>query len=127
LKLNVGTKISTHTSDFPQHPNTSIFKKEKQFLLVYHGDGLNCFVLGFCFTFILEGAAGFGIPAALGSPILVSLGYDHVPVACATLIMNALQNPFGAVGVGIFFGFANLDEIGEPERLEIGFKVMNSP
>ena len=53
-----------------------------------------------CFTFsaFVEGAAGFGSPAALAAPLLISLGFPPLCAAIVALIGNSVPVCFGAVG-----------------------------
>lgn len=64
---------------------------------------------GWSFIFLIEGAAGFGTPAALAAPILVGLGFPPLRVAVLCLIFNAIPTTFGAVGTPIWFGFEALN------------------
>jgi lactate permease len=66
-------------------------------------------IIGWSFQFLIEGASGFGTPAALAGPLLVGLGYPPVRVAMACLILNSIPVSFGAVGTPTWFGFAQLD------------------
>lgn len=64
---------------------------------------------GWSFIFLIEGAAGFGTPAALAAPVLVGLGFPALRVAVACLIFNAIPTTFGAVGTPLWFGFEALN------------------
>lgn len=64
---------------------------------------------GWSFIFLIEGAAGFGTPAALAAPILVGLGFPPLRVAVLCLIFNAIPTTFGAVGTPVWFGFEALN------------------
>lgn len=66
-------------------------------------------VIGWAFAFMLEGASGFGTPAAIAAPILVGLGFSAMPVALLTLVMNSVPVSFGAVGTPTWFGFEALN------------------
>ena len=55
-------------------------------------------LIGWCFVNIVEGAAGFGTPVALASPILIELGAEPFAAIAATLTLDALGTHFGAVG-----------------------------
>jgi L-lactate permease len=52
----------------------------------------------------VEGASGFGTPAALGAPMLVSSGYDPLKSVVVLLVFNTAATVFGAVGTPIWFG-----------------------
>lgn len=78
-------------------------------------------IIGWAFPFVLEGASGFGTPAAIAAPILVGLGYPPLKVAILVLIMNSVPVSFGAVGTPTWFGFSTI-ELSTDERLIIGFR-----
>lgn len=46
----------------------------------------------------MEGAAGFGTPAAICAPLLISFGFPPLCAALLTLIFNTAPVSFGAVG-----------------------------
>lgn len=78
-------------------------------------------IIGWAFAFMIEGASGFGTPAAIAAPILVGLGFNPLRVALLALVMNSVPVSFGAVGTPTWFGFANLgltdDDFFEISRL----------
>src|SRR5262245_13387618 len=78
-------------------------------------------VVGWTFPFMMEGASGFGTPAAIAAPLLVSLGFDAVGVTILTLIMNAVPVTFGAVGTPMWFGFSQVP-MSPPEILSVSWK-----
>lgn len=84
-------------------------------------------IVGWAFPFLIEGASGFGTPAAIAAPILVGLGFPPVRVAILTLIMNSVPVSFGAVGTPTWFGFSTL-VLSQNEILTIGAKsaILNS-
>ncbi|WP_421418628.1 L-lactate permease [Pseudoalteromonas lipolytica] len=65
-------------------------------------------IIGWAFAFMLEGASGFGTPAAIAAPILVGLGFSPFKVIVFTLILNSIPVSFGAVGTPTWFGFSAL-------------------
>lgn len=65
-------------------------------------------IIGWAFAFLIEGASGFGTPAALAAPILIGLGFSALPVACLALVMNSVPVTFGAVGTPTWFGLGQL-------------------
>ncbi len=78
-------------------------------------------IVGWAFTFLIEGVSGFGTPAALAAPLLVGLGFPALPVAVLCLMMNTVPVSFGAVGMPTWFGFGELGlEPGEVR--DIAFK-----
>ncbi len=78
-------------------------------------------IVGWAFPFLIEGASGFGTPAAIAAPILVGLGFPPVRVAILALIMNSVPVSFGAVGTPTWFGFSAIELTAE-ETIAIGFK-----
>ena len=79
-------------------------------------------VVGWAFVFLIEGACGFGTPAALAAPMLVGLGFPAMRVALLCLIFNATPTVFGAVGTPMWFGFELL-ELPQSELIDIGAKT----
>ncbi len=59
-------------------------------------------IIGWLFGAFIEGAAGFGTPAALAGPLLVGLGFPPLAAAMVALIFNSTPVSFGAVGTPIF-------------------------
>jgi L-lactate transport len=58
-------------------------------------------VIGFCFGALMEGIAGFGTPVAIGSALLIGLGFPVLDAVVLTLIFNTTPVAFGALGVPI--------------------------
>lgn len=73
-------------------------------------------IIGWSFQFLIEGASGFGTPAALAGPLLVGLGFPPLRVAMACLILNSVPVSFGAVGTPTWFGFGQLGLSAEEMR-----------
>lgn len=78
-------------------------------------------IIGWAFAFLIEGASGFGTPAALAAPLLVGLGFPALSAAVFTLIMNSIPVTFGAVGTPVWFGLGQLG-LTNPQLIEIGAK-----
>jgi lactate permease len=62
-------------------------------------------IIGYMFAAFIEGAAGFGTPAALAAPLLLSLGFPPLAAAIFCLVLNSFPVTFGAVGTPIILGF----------------------
>ena len=80
-------------------------------------------IIAWAFGFMIEGASGFGTPAAIAAPILVGLGFNPLRVAMVALVMNSVPVSFGAVGTPTWFGFGPLLKdglISDVQMLEIG-------
>ena len=80
-------------------------------------------IIGWAFAFLIEGASGFGTPAAIAAPILVGLGFKPVRVAILCLIMNSVPVHFGAVGTPGWFGLGKAANLTDPELLILGQKA----
>lgn len=71
-------------------------------------------MLCWLFVGLVEGSAGFGMPAVIAVPLLVYLGFPPVFSVAAALVGNSVPAAFGAVGTPIRIGFANLEVPGVP-------------
>ncbi len=78
-------------------------------------------IVGWAFPFLIEGASGFGTPAAIAAPVLVGLGFKPIKVAILALIMNTVPVSFGAVGTPTWFGFSAIN-LTNTETLSIAVK-----
>ncbi len=78
-------------------------------------------IVGWAFSFMIEGASGFGTPAAIAAPLLVGLGFDALRVAILTLAMNSVPVTFGAVGTPMWFGFSQA-QLSPAEILSVSWK-----
>ncbi len=78
-------------------------------------------IVGWAFSFLIEGVSGFGTPAALAAPLLVGLGFRPLPVAVLCLMMNTVPVSFGAVGMPTWFGLGELG-LTAAEVREVAFK-----
>src|SRR5437660_5813145 len=58
-------------------------------------------LVGFSFGALMEGIAGFGTPVAIGSALLIGLGFPVMDALVITLIFNTTPVAFGALGVPI--------------------------
>jgi lactate permease len=61
--------------------------------------GLLLVLLAWAFSALLEGLAGFGLPIAVVSPMLVALGVDPVMAVAAVAVGHAWSVTFGDMGV----------------------------
>ncbi len=59
---------------------------------------IQAIIVGYVFAAFIEGAAGFGTPAALAAPLLIGLGFPPLCAAIVALIYNSVPVVFGAVG-----------------------------
>ncbi|KAL9557192.1 hypothetical protein MBANPS3_001495 [Mucor bainieri] len=58
-------------------------------------------IISFCFGSLLEGVAGFGVPGAICSSMLVSLGFDPFDAIVYTLLFNTTPVAFGSLGIPV--------------------------
>lgn len=61
-------------------------------------------IVAWLFGSFIEGASGFGTPAAVASPLLLALGFPAFAAVMATLIIQSTPVTFGAVGTPIMVG-----------------------
>jgi len=69
-------------------------------------------IVAFLFGALIEGAAGFGTPAAVAGPLLVALGFTPMAAAVVSLIADSTSVSFGAVGTPVIVGLGNIPESG---------------
>lgn len=67
-------------------------------------------IIGFSFCSFIEAAAGFGTPAALAGPLMVSLGFPPMAAAMIALICDSTAVSFGAVGTPVQMGLKLLGD-----------------
>lgn len=61
-------------------------------------------IIAWFFGAFIEGSAGFGTPAALVAPLLLSLGFPALAAVMVALIANSTPVSFGAVGTPTLIG-----------------------
>ncbi len=61
-------------------------------------------IIAWLFGAFIEGSAGFGTPAALAAPLLLSLGFPALAAVMVALIANVTPVSFGAVGTPTLIG-----------------------
>jgi lactate permease len=67
-------------------------------------DEARLLIIAWLFGAFLEGAAGFGTPAAIGAPLLVILGFKPLGAVVLALMANSVPVAFGAIGTPILIG-----------------------
>lgn len=65
---------------------------------------IQAIIIVWLFGSFLEGASGFGTPAAVCSPLLVALGFPALAAVTIALIANSTAVVFGAVGIPVLLG-----------------------
>ncbi|MBX3437600.1 MAG: L-lactate permease, partial [Planctomycetaceae bacterium] len=61
-------------------------------------------IIAWLFGSFIEGAAGFGTPAAVAVPLLVGLGFPALAAVIAGMIIQSTPVSFGALGTPILVG-----------------------
>ena len=70
-------------------------------------------IIGYLFAAFIEGAAGFGTPAALAAPLLLALGFPPLVAAIICLTFNTFPVTFGAVGTPVILGLTYVRDLVE--------------
>ena len=76
----------------------SMKRIESMFNSISEDARIQLIIIGFAFSAFIEGAAGFGTPAALCAPLLIGLGFPPMAAAVSCLILNSTPVSFGAAG-----------------------------
>ena len=98
---------------------------------------IQAIIIAWLFGSFIEGASGFGTPAAVVAPLLLALGFPAMAAVMCGLIIQSTPVSFGAVGTPILVGVngglagdpsveARVNELGMtmPEYIaDIGFRV----
>lgn len=61
-------------------------------------------IIAWCFGTFLEGASGFGTPAAIAAPLLVAIGFPALGAVLMGMMIQSTPVSFGAVGTPIIIG-----------------------
>lgn len=78
-------------------------------------------IVAWLFGCFIEGASGFGTPAAVAAPLLVALGFPAMAAVMIGMMIQSTPVSFGAVGTPIVVGVTGgLDRSGITEELEAG-------
>lgn len=75
-------------------------------------------IIAWLFGSFIEGASGFGTPAAVAVPLLVGLGFPAMAAVVAGMIIQSTPVSFGAVGTPMIVGVATGMGAAELENLE---------
>ncbi len=81
------------------------------FTLISPDRRVQAIIIAWLFGSFIEGSAGFGTPAALMAPLLLSLGFPALAAVLVSLIGNSTSVSFGAVGTPTLVGVASTLEI----------------
>ena len=74
------------------------------FSRISHDHRVQLVIIAWLFCAFLEGASGFGTPAAIGAPLLVALGFPPIAAVAMMLIGDSAPVSFGAVGTPVLVG-----------------------
>ena len=75
-------------------------------------------IVAWLFGCFIEGASGFGTPAAVAAPLLMALGFPALGAVMLGMMVQSTPVSFGAVGTPIVVGVTGgLDKIGITEQL----------
>ena len=61
-------------------------------------------IIAWCFGTFIEGASGFGTPAAIAAPLLVAIGFPALAAVLMGMMIQSTPVSFGAVGTPIIIG-----------------------
>ncbi|WP_232818304.1 L-lactate permease [Zobellella maritima] len=65
---------------------------------------IQAIIVAWCFGCFIEGASGFGTPAAVAAPLMVALGFPALAAVVMGMMIQSTPVSFGAVGTPIIVG-----------------------
>ncbi|WP_232821256.1 L-lactate permease [Oceanimonas marisflavi] len=65
---------------------------------------IQAIIVAWCFGCFIEGASGFGTPAAVAAPLMVALGFPALGAVLMGMLIQSTPVSFGAVGTPIIVG-----------------------
>lgn len=65
-------------------------------------------IIGFTFLAMIEGVSGFGTPAVIVAPLLITLGFRPIVAASVALISDTVACTFGAGALPLILGLENV-------------------
>lgn len=81
-------------------------------------------IVGWLFVAFLEGASGFGTPAAIVAPLLLALGFPAMAAVVLALIADSGAVSYGAVGTPVIVGLGQgLNDASIDEVVQIALKA----
>ena len=90
-------------------------------------------IIAFLFGSFIEGAAGFGTPAAVAAPLLLALGFPAMAAVMTGLIIQSTPVSFGAVGTPLIIGVQQglsgggpVEQFLSQQNLELGNYVLDT-
>ncbi|ARF16998.1 L-lactate permease [Sporosarcina ureae] len=87
---------------------------------------IQAIIIAFLFGSFIEGASGFGTPAAVAAPLLVAVGFPALAAVMVSLVIQSTAVSFGAIGtpiqIGVSTGLADQPAVMTAlEKTGIGF------
>lgn len=65
---------------------------------------IQAIIIAWCFGTFIEGASGFGTPAAIAAPLMVAIGFPALGAVLMGMMIQSTAVSFGAVGTPIIIG-----------------------
>ena len=89
--------------------NTKAIKRINQgFETISKDKRILAVIIAFLFGALIEGASGFGTPAAITGPLLVGMGFDPLTAVVLALVADSTPVSFGAVGTPLAVGLGDM-------------------
>ena len=78
---------------------------------------IQAIIIAWLFGCFIEGASGFGTPAAIAAPLLVAIGFPALAAVMLGMLVQSTPVSFGAVGTPIIIGInSGLDSAAQRGR-----------
>ena len=87
----------------------AIDRINRGFMAITSDKRLLAVIIVFLFGGLIEGASGFGTPATITGPLLVTIGFNPYIAAVLALIGDSTSVSFGAVGSPLVVGLQSVD------------------
>ncbi len=68
---------------------------------------IQAIIVAWCFGTFIEGASGFGTPAAIAAPLLVAVGFPALAAVLMGMMIQSTPVSFGAIGTPVVIGVTN--------------------
>lgn len=79
---------------------------------------IQAIIIAWCFGTFIEGASGFGTPAAIAAPLLVAIGFPALAAVLMGMMIQSTPVSFGAIGTPIVIGVnQGLDKVAVTAQL----------
>jgi lactate permease len=86
------------------------------FLGISRDARVQAIIVAWLFGSFIEGAAGFGTPAAVAAPLLLTLGFPAMAAVMVSLIIQSTSVSFGAAGTPILVGMGQSLNVPQVEQ-----------